>query len=93
MADLPVKHAGNPLKTNSQLNREAAQQCYAAGMTPQQIADEWPEVWTMTAAGLSQRYDYALADGRHETDRRITSASVNAAIKRYQRKGEADAAG
>jgi hypothetical protein len=85
MKTLPVRHAGSPLVTNAQLNREAAQKCYAAGMTPEQIAAEFPEVWQCKDGKLSQKYDYELADGsgRYETNRRITSEAVRKAIARH----------
>lgn len=85
---LPIKHAGSPIQTNAFLNQKAAIECFKAGMTPEQIAAEWPEVWQCNAEGkLSQKYDYELGDGsgRYETNRRITSDSVRKAIKRIKR--------
>jgi uncharacterized protein (DUF433 family) len=84
---LPIIHAGSPIMTNAHLNRQAALKCFQAGMTPQQIAASWPEVWRCDADGkLSQIYDYELADGseRLETNRRILDKSVTAAIRRYR---------
>jgi hypothetical protein len=83
-------HAGSPLRTNASINRDRAIECFKAGMTVEQIASEWPEVFQVTIEDgqprLGQRYDYELADGsgRFETKRTITSASVKAAIARYQ---------
>lgn len=87
MKTLPKVHAGSPLKTNACINRDMAMLCFKAGMTGQQIAAEWPEVWKVNAKGeIGQRYDYELADGsgRFETKRMITRASVSAAIKRHK---------
>lgn len=83
---LPKRHAGSPLMTNAACNRAAAERAFKAGMTVQQIAAEWPEVWKLDAEGkLGQKYDYELADGsgRYETNRRITEDSVTAAIAKY----------
>lgn len=79
-------HAGSPLVTNASLNRDAAMKCFKAGLTPAQIAAEWPEVWKLDQDGkIGQRYDYELADGsgRYETNRRITEESVEQAIQRH----------
>lgn len=87
---LKKRHAGSPLMTNAACNRRCAEDCYRAGMTIQQIAAEWPEVFKLTLENgqprLGQKYDYELADGsgRFETDRRITADSVNAAIQKYK---------
>jgi hypothetical protein len=73
------------------MNRKAAATCFAAGLTVEQIAAAWPEVFRVTIEDgipkLGQRYDYALADGsgRHETNRMITRASVAAVIRQYTR--------
>jgi hypothetical protein len=83
---LPKRHAGSPLVTNAAHNRSMALECWQAGMTSQQIAVEWPEVWKLDAEGkLAQRYDYELADGsgRFETRRLITRESVKAAIAKH----------
>ena len=88
MTHLPKRHAGSPLRTNASINRDSAVRCLKAGMTVEQIAAEWPEVFTVTVEGgtpkLGQKYDYELADGsgRFETNRMITAASVRAAIAR-----------
>lgn len=72
--------------TNAACNRDAAEKAFRGGLTIQQIAAEWPAVFRVVEEGgiprLSQLYDYTLADGsgRNETNRRITSDSVNAAI-------------
>ena len=85
---LPLRHAGSPLFTNASLNRKAAQTCFAAGMTGEEIAAEWPEVFKIVLEGgapkLGQHYDYELADGsgRCETKRLITQDSVRAVIAR-----------
>ena len=87
---LPVRHAGSPLRTNAQINRESALKCFQAGMCAADIAAEWPEVWRLVSERgrrvLSQRYDYELGDGsgRYETERLITRASVAAAIRRHR---------
>lgn len=83
---LPTIHAGSPIFTNAYLNRKAAMKCFAAGMSAQQIADEWPEVWRCEDGKLGQIYDYRLADGseRLETNRRILDKSVTAAIRRHK---------
>ena len=85
---LPKIHAGLPVFTNAHGNRQAATQCFKAGMSPAQIAAEWPEVWRLNPTNglISQKYDYELADGsgRYETNRLITSESVHAAIKRFR---------
>lgn len=91
---LPKIRAGSPLVTNAHLNRVAAGKCLAAGMSVEQVAAEWPEVWravdgTGEAAGrkvLSQKYDYEIDDGsgRYETNRLILGDSVKAAIKRHK---------
>lgn len=87
-------HAGSPLQTNAALNRKAAEKAFAAGVTVEQIAAYWPEVWQLTheddgRTTLGQKYDYELADGsgRYETNRRITEDSVKACIRKYGRKG------
>lgn len=86
---LRKQHAGSPLETNACINREQAERCFKAGMTIQQIADEWPEVFEMTIEDgqprLGQKYDYELADGsgRFETRRLITNDSVVAAVAKH----------
>lgn len=87
---LPVRHAGSPLQTNASLNRDAATKAFKAGVTAEQIADYWPEVFYLDPDGkLSQKYDYELADGsgRKETNRRITDDSVESCIASYVLKG------
>jgi uncharacterized protein (DUF433 family) len=85
--NLPVIHAGSPIFTNAHLNRNAAIKCFQAGMSAEQIAAEWPEVWRCVDGKLGQIYDYQLADGseRLETNRRILDKSVTAAIRRHKR--------
>jgi hypothetical protein len=91
MRKLPLKRVGSPLTTNADLNRRAAIRCHEAGMTPEQIAGEWPLVWMCRDGKLSQKYDYEIANGsgRYETNRTITSMSVDEAIKRHQTKANA----
>jgi hypothetical protein len=75
--------------TNAACNRAAAERAFAAGLTIQQIAAEWPDVWKLDREGkLGQKYDYELADGsgRKETNRRITEVSVDQAIARLGRR-------
>ncbi len=72
--------------TNAQLNRETACKCFAAGMTVEQIASEWPEVFYVTNGKLSQHYDSELSDGRLETRYTITRESAAKAIKRLGKK-------
>lgn len=78
-------HAGSPLQTNASLNRDAATRAFKGGMSIEQIAKEWPEVFFIKDEKLGQHYDYELADGsgRFETNRRITSESVTKAIAKY----------
>lgn len=82
-------HAGSPLVTNASLNRDAAERAHKAGVTAEQIAEYWPEVWRMSTENgrrvLGQRYDYELADGsgRKETNRLITAESVSECIRKY----------
>lgn len=84
---LPIVHAGSPLRTNAQINREHAVKMFKAGMTPQEIARAFPEVFKLDKEGkLGQKYDYELGDGsgRYETKRMITSDAVKAAIKKHK---------
>ena len=86
MRKLKRIHAGSPLVTNASLNRDAALECFKAGMSAAQIAAEWPEVWKLDTDGkIGQQYDYELADGsgRYETNRRITAESVRQAIRTH----------
>lgn len=82
-------HAGSPLFTNAHLNRVAAEKAYKAGVTMEQIAEFWPEVWQIKTENgrkvIGQRYDYELADGsgRYETRRLITEESVRECIAKY----------
>lgn len=82
------QNAGSPIFTNASINRKLAVRCFQAGMTAEEIAAEWPEVWTVKGGKLAQKYDYELADGsgRLETNRLITEQSVNSAIARAQGK-------
>lgn len=91
MKTYPIKHAGSPIFTNASINRKRAEEAFRGGLTIEQIAAEWPEVWTLTDGKLSQKYDYMLADGseRLETNRMITSESVRKAIKRVKSEGAA----
>jgi hypothetical protein len=85
---LPKIHAGSPLETNASINRDRATIAHNGGMTAQQIAAHWPEVFKCSTDGkLSQIYDYELADGsgRYETNRLITLESVADAIRKYGR--------
>jgi hypothetical protein len=84
-------HCGSPLRTNASINRDAAVKCFQAGMTVEQIATAWPEVFKVTiengVAKLGQRYDYEIADGsgRYETKRMILSKSVRDTIAAFKR--------
>lgn len=86
---LKKQHAGSPLFTNAHLNRCAAEKAFKAGVTMEQIAAFWPEVWQLKQENgrtvIGQKYDYELADGsgRYETNRRITDESVNECIRTY----------
>lgn len=86
---LRKQHAGSPLITNASLNRAQALKCFKAGMTIQQIVDEWPKVFEITVEDgqprIGQKYDYELADGsgRFETNRLITNDSVVRAIAEH----------
>lgn len=90
MKTLKKVHAGSPLITNAHMNRCAAEKAFKAGVTMQQIAEYWPEVWQLKMENgkqvIGQRYDYELADGsgRYETRRTITEESVAACIKKYR---------
>lgn len=83
-------HAGNPLFTNASINRNRAVKCFEAGMTPDDIASAWPEVFKATTEHgrrvLGQRYDYELADGsgRKETNRLITESSMREVIAAFK---------
>lgn len=87
----PLKkvNAGSPLMTNAMHNRYAAETAFKAGVTAQQIAEFWPEVWRYYEENgkmvIGQRYDYELNDGsgRYETNRLITEASVRECIAKY----------
>jgi hypothetical protein len=82
--ELPKRHGGSPIFTNASVNRKRAEEAYRGGLTPAEIAAEWPLVWTCTEGKLGQKYDYELADGsgRYETRYQITAASVREAIAR-----------
>jgi hypothetical protein len=84
---LPIVHAGSPLRTNAQINREHAMKMFKAGMTPKDIARAFPEVFKLDSEGkLGQKYDYELGDGsgRYETKRMITADAVKAAISKHK---------
>lgn len=86
---LPKFKAGSPIFTNAQKNRDYAMQAFKAGLTPKQIADEWPEVFKLSPDGkLGQKYDYEIDDnsGRYETNRMITQTSFNAVMRKYGKK-------
>ncbi len=72
--------------TNANHNRNMACKAHAAGMSPAQIAEEWPLVWKLSDGKLAQIYDSELSDGRKETRYSITLDSVQKAIKRHKGK-------
>jgi hypothetical protein len=90
----PIKRARgyDPLVTNAQVNnaqvnRRIAGEAFAAGLTPREIADEWPRVFYLNvdAQGretIGQLYDTLLDDGRGETRYTITRESLAKAIAR-----------
>jgi hypothetical protein len=85
----PIKRARgyDPLVTNAQVNRRIAGEAFAAGLTPREIADEWPRVFYLNvdAQGretIGQLYDTLLDDGRGETRFTITRESLAKAIAR-----------
>jgi hypothetical protein len=82
---LPRVHAGSPLRTNAQCNREFAVELFVAGMPPAAIAAAFPEVFRLEQGQLGQRYDYELADGsgRYETRYCLTRAAVDEALHRW----------
>ena len=83
MRTLPIRHAGSPIFTNAHLNRTIAERAHKAGMSAQEIANEWPEVWRIDKDGrIGQKYEYELGDGsgRYETNRLITEESLKAAL-------------
>jgi hypothetical protein len=81
-----------PLHSNAGLNRDSALRCLKAGMTPQEIADEWPKVWRCIDGKLSQIYDSEFCDdrgnrtGRFETKYTVTKASVDKAIRQHTKR-------
>lgn len=79
---------GNPLRTNASINREMAMRCFKAGMTPRQIAAEWPKVFRCIVEHdrevLSQTYDSEYDGDRKETRYTILRESVDAAILKHK---------
>jgi hypothetical protein len=76
-----------PLFTNAHINRERARQCLRAGMSPEDVANEFPEVWECVNGKLRQIYSYTLPDGRKETDYTILISAAYDAIARHKQKG------
>ena len=76
----------SPAHSNASINRDLAIRCLKAGMTPQQIATEWPKVWRCDAAGkLGQIYDSQFEGSEiKETRYTITRESVDKAIARLE---------
>ncbi len=71
-----------PLKTNASHNREQAMRLFEAGYTPQEIAANFPLVFTVSSDGLlGQKYNKILADGRKETVISVSSAAVEKLIR------------
>lgn len=79
-------------RLNASINRDHAYRCLKAGMTPDQIADEWPKVWKLTEGKLSQKYDSVIAgtqtaecpEGLMETRYTILKDSVDKAIRKHK---------
>lgn len=72
--------------SNASHNRDMATLAFKAGMTVDDIAAEWPAVFTASTEHgkrvLGQKYDSVMSDGRNETRFMVTRASVNEAIAR-----------
>ena len=79
------------LKTNAQINREAAVKCRKAGMSLREIAKAFPKVWKIVEEDgkecLSQKYHgaYTLEDGRKETNVMILPSAVEEAIAEWKK--------
>jgi hypothetical protein len=88
MADenLQKLHGDGPLMTNASVNRDHAVRMFKAGMKPEEIAREFPKVFTFKSGedgGLGQKYDSIYVDsGRKETKYMITKSAVDEAIAR-----------
>lgn len=79
-----------PLQTNASLNRAHAVRMFEAGMTPAEIAAEFPVVFTCQDGQLGQKYDSVYRGSqRKETRFLVASAAVDAAIEQSaaRRKG------
>ncbi len=86
---LPLGTRGySPTFTNASVNRQRATEAFAAGLTPKEIAAEWPEVFKVVDGKLGQKYFYEINDGsgRFETDFMITRESVKDAILKKRKK-------
>ena len=80
---------------NASVNRDRAVQCLKSGMTPAQVAAEFPRVFSCGENGkLAQIYDSVIAgtitpecpEGLRETRYTILQVAVDRVIRRYERK-------
>jgi len=94
--NLQKLHGDGPLMTNAAVNRNHAARMFKAGMTPEEIARAFPEVFTFTrgeGGGLGQKYDSVyVSSGRKETRRMIVKSAVDEAIALHKsmKKGRRD---
>ena len=64
-------------RSNAHYNREMAVKCLKEGMTPEQIAKEWPHIWVLTK-------DKKIKQSSQDTD--YFMVKVRETIAKYRKK-------
>jgi hypothetical protein len=94
MAALKELRGDGPLFTNAHYNRTRAMQMMKAGMAPEDIAREFPEVFTAKDGLLGQKYQTIFfGSGRKETKYMITGDATKKAIADFKERRKAARAG